>query len=60
MCEITAQKNIRKTAKQSQLLQQHYPCEIDGNKVDVHFSDWGILETAHSMTGKKDLYWLKK
>lgn len=58
-CEITAQKVIRKTAKQSPLLQQSYPCEIDGEIREVRFADWGISETAHSMTGKKNLYWLK-
>ncbi len=26
---------------------------------DVRFADWGISETAHSMTGRKNLYWLK-
>ena len=25
----------------------------------MHFADWGISETAHSMLGKKNVYWLK-
>ena len=58
-CEITAQKAIRKTAKQSPLLQQSFPCEIEGEMRDVRFAEWGISETAYSMTGKKNLYWLK-
>ncbi|MBQ7388098.1 MAG: hypothetical protein IJW01_01800 [Paludibacteraceae bacterium] len=58
-CEITAQKVIRKTAKQSPLLQQSYPCEIDGEIREVRFADWGISETAYSMTGRKNLYWIK-
>lgn len=58
-CEMTAQKVIRKTAKQSPLLQQSYPCEIDGEIREVRFAEWGISETAHSMLGRKNLYWLK-
>ncbi|MBO7202071.1 MAG: hypothetical protein J6V30_00840 [Paludibacteraceae bacterium] len=58
-CEVAAHKNIKKIAKQHPLLQQSYPCEIDGEIREVRFADWGISETAYSMLGRKNLYWLK-
>lgn len=58
-CETTACNVIRKSAKQNPLLNQSYLCEIDGVQQNIHFADWGISETAHSMHGKKNLYWIK-
>lgn len=58
-CETAACNVIRKSAKQNPLLNQSYPCEIDGVQQNIHFADWGISETAHSMHGKKNLYWIK-
>ncbi len=58
-CEIMAQKAIKASAKQSELLQKSIPCRIAGEMQDVHFSDWGIAETAFAMYGSKDLYWKK-
>lgn len=58
-CENAAHKVIKSKVKQHPLLQQTYECEIEGKKQPVHFADWGITETAYSMLGKKDLYWLK-
>ena len=58
-CETIAHKSIKSISKQHPLLQQSYPCEIEGEMRDVHFADWGISETAYSMLGKKNLYWLK-
>ncbi len=58
-CENAAHKAIKSKTKQHPLLQQTYECEIEGKTQSVHFADWGISETAYSMLGKKDLYWLK-
>lgn len=58
-CETIAHKSIKSISKQHPLLQQSYPCEIEGEMREIHFADWGISETAHSMTGRKNLYWIK-
>ena len=59
VCEIAAHKYFKITAKDNPLLSQTFPCEINGVMQDIHFADWGISETAYSMHGKKNLYWLK-
>ncbi len=58
-CEIATHNIFKQTAKQNPLLNQSYPCEIDGKLQDIHFADWGISETAYSMYGNKNYYWLK-
>ncbi len=58
-CENVVSRAIKQKAKQHPLLQQSYECEIEGKTQSVHFADWGISESAYSLFGKRNLYWLK-
>lgn len=58
-CEIATHKVFKQNAKNNPLIERSCPCPIDGVYRDVHFADWGIKETAHSLNGNKKMYWLK-
>ena len=59
LCERAAQSNIQKSAKEHSLLKTTCQGFIDGTQQQIHFADWGRKETAHSLNGKKRMYWLK-
>ena len=57
--ELFVHKKYKHDSESNPLLSQSFQCEIEGVKQDIHFAEWGISETAYSMLGRKNIYWLK-